>query len=81
MKSKNLIIFLNVITMIICVIIGYFAAVFSIFYFLGRHADKEIKNDFVITIAICGILLFLIILLTGCVRNIAKIFQNLKRKN
>jgi H+/Cl- antiporter ClcA len=75
MKNKYLAIFLNVIAIIICLIIGYFAAVFSIFFFLGRHADKEMKNEFVITIAIYGILLFLIILLIWCVRNIWKILK------
>lgn len=73
MKNKYLAIFLNVITIILCLIIGYFAAVFSIFFFLGRHADKEMKNEFVITIAIYGILVLLIILLIWCVRNIWKI--------
>lgn len=75
MKNKYLAIFLNVITIILCLIIGYFAAVFSIFFFLGRQADKEMKNEFVITIAIYGILVLLIIFLIWCVRNIWKILK------
>lgn len=76
MNKKYLKMFLNIVAIIICFIISYIVSVFSIFYFWGKHADKKMNNELLITIGIYAIFFFIIVIMVYCIRNIWKIFRN-----
>ena len=76
MNNKYLKILLNIIAIVICLFIGYGISVFSIFFFWGRHADKEIKNELIITIGICIVFLIIISIIGYCIYNIWKVLRN-----
>lgn len=76
MNKKYLKIFSNIIAIILCIIIGYGIAVFSIFFFWGKHADKKMNNELIMTIGIYAIFLAIIVIIIYCIRNIWKIFRS-----
>jgi len=75
-KSKYLKIFLNIIVIIICFVIGYIGLIFSMFFFWGKHTDKKMDNELIITVGIYALFSVLILAIIYCFRNIWKIYKN-----
>ncbi|PZU82580.1 MAG: hypothetical protein DI529_14155 [Chryseobacterium sp.] len=72
-KYSKLII--NLIAIILSIIIGYICTVFSIFFFLGRHAEKKMNNELIITIGIFLVFIITITIIVYCIKNLWKILK------
>lgn len=67
-KYSKLII--NLLAIILSIICGYICTVFSIFFFLGRHAGEKVNNELIITIGIFLVFTIAISIIIYCIRNL-----------
>jgi hypothetical protein len=74
MKNKKLNFFGYIILLIGSIFLGYFLIVFSVFFFLGNHVDKEYDKGVVIT---AFVIIFFLILLFIIFFLFTKIIKNL----